>query len=243
LLATYRDDFGKYASRIPRLRLERLLNAVPRLLGRKFKFSQVDREQRAAALRSGLEHLSKARLCHVVRASDCAGVPLGATVRERVFKVIMLDTGLVSASLGLSPRALGPGSNLALTNVGAITEQAVGQALRSIEPRFKEPELYYWTREKRGSHAEIDYAIEHAARVIPIEVKAGATGSLKSLHLFMALRRLPVAVRFNADMPSQVDVDVKTTDGAPARYRLLSLPAYFAGKVDVWLDRALADVV
>ena len=238
LLATFRDDFGKYAARVPRRRLEQTLAAVPRQLGRKFKFSHVDRDERALHLRRALEQLCLARLCHIVQGSDCTGVPLEAEIRERVFKVMFLDVGLVSASLGLSVRAMGAGGELLLTNEGAVAEQVVGQALRTLGPRFKAPANYYWARERRGSHAELDYVIEHGSTVVPIEVKAGATGSLKSLHLFMALRNLPIAVRFNAELPSWVDVDVKTTTGGRAQYRLLSLPLYLAGWLPRWLDIA-----
>ena len=51
-------------------------------------------------------------------------------------------------------------------------------------------------------NAEIDYVIQHQGSVIPIEVKAGATGKLRSLHYFMALRKFPRAVRINSDVPS-----------------------------------------
>ncbi|MBI4703602.1 MAG: DUF4143 domain-containing protein [Deltaproteobacteria bacterium] len=195
----------------------------------------MDPERRAAPLRQALDLLAKARLCHVVRASACTGVPLGAEVRQGVVKAILLDVGLVSAALGLSPQAILAPPDMILANEGALAEQAVGQALRAAEPSFKEPALVYWTSEQRGSQAEIDYVIEHGARVVPVEVKAGTTGRLKSLHLFMALRRLPLAVRFNADMPSVVEVNAKTTTGHPARYQLLSLPLYVASEIHRWI--------
>ncbi len=62
-------------------------------------------------------------------------------------------------------------------------------------------------------------------------MKAGRTGTLESLHLFMAERELPRAVRFNADRPSLTSVDMRTTTGRPARYQLLSLPFYLGGRL------------
>ena len=236
LLATYRDDFSKYAGRIPSQRLDRVLSAVPRMLGRKFKYSQVDREERSSALRQALDLLCKARLCHRVQASDGAGIPLAAGTRERVFKVILLDTGLVSAQLGLSLQTMGSHREVFLVNEGVLAEQAVGQALRTVEPRFTEPALFYWAREQKGSEAELDYLVQHGAQVVPVEVKAGTSGTLKSLHMFMAMRRLPLGVRFSPRPPSLVDVDTKTTTGSASRYRLLSLPPYMAGQVRRILD-------
>jgi uncharacterized protein len=49
--------------------------------------------------------------------------------------------------------------------------------------------LYYWIRDKRGSSAETDYLIEKDGKIIPIEVKSGKSGKLKSLH--MLLRTFP----------------------------------------------------
>ncbi|MDP7111345.1 MAG: ATP-binding protein [Myxococcota bacterium] len=239
LLATYRDDFARYAGRVPVRRLDRVLTAVPRLLGRKFMYSQVDPEQRAAALRQALDLLCKARLCHRVQASDSTGVPLGAEVRERTFKVVLADVGLASAALGLSPRSLRSLRSLRaaeLVNEGGLAEQLVGQALRGSELSFIEPALYYWTRRKHGAQAEVDYVIQHDTSVVPVEVKAGTTGRLRSLHLFMARRGLPLAVRLAAHPASLVDVQARTATGHEARYQLLSLPLYLAGQLPRWLD-------
>ena len=238
LLATYRDDFARYSGRIPVRRLDRVLTAVPRLLGNKFKYSQVDPDQRAAALRHALDLLCMARLCHRVQASDCTGIPLGAEVRERTFKVILLDVGLASAAMGLAPQALRSLRDVGLVNEGGLAEQLAGQALRASELPFREPALHYWTRHKRGSQAEIDYVVQHGATIVPIEVKAGATGSLKSLHLFMAMRKLPLALRLATSPPSLVQVRTRTSTGQDARYRLLSLPLYLAGQLGRWLDLA-----
>ena len=79
--------------------------------------------------------------------------------------------------------------------------------------------------------AEVDYLLQHGTRIVPIEVKVGTTGSLKSLHHFMARRDLQLAVRVNADLPSVTDVDVKTTEGERVRYRLLSIPFYLADQM------------
>ncbi len=236
LLTTFRDDFAKYTGRVPLPRLERVLDAVPRLLGRKFTYSQVDREERSAAIRQALELLCQARICHKVQACDGMGIPLSAGVRERFFKVILVDVGLTAALLGLMLHALPSLRDVSVVNEGALAEQAMGQLLRAVEPKFKEPALFYWTRERKGAAAELDYLLQHGIDVVPIEVKAGTTGALKSLHLFMSLRRLPLAVRFNADTPSVTPVDFKTTTGARAAYRLLSLPFYFAGQVHRILD-------
>jgi predicted AAA+ superfamily ATPase len=161
-----------------------------------------------------------------VRATDATGLPLGATADDRKFKIIFLDVGLVCASLGLS--AIDLHKDLVLVNSGAIAEQVVGQLLRVAGPKFKEPELYYWMREDRGSEAEVDYIVQQQSRVLPIEVKAGTSGSLKSLHYLMAQRQLKQAVRFNADTPSITNIDAQIGDRKRSQYELISLPLYWA---------------
>lgn len=93
-----------------------------------------------------------------------------------------------------------------------------------------EPSLFYWAREQKGSEAEVDYLVQCGPDVVPVEVKSGTTGTLKSLHLYMAARGLPMAARFNADLPSSTPVRVHTTSGDLAEYQLLSMPFYLCGQ-------------
>ena len=231
LLATFRDDFAKYASAVHRDRLIKVLDAVPRMLGKKFVYSRVDRDERAAALRHAVDLLCRARVCHRVEATHATGAPLGAEADDRRYKLILIDVGLVSASLGISMADLDRAEDLVMANEGAIAEQAVGQALRLVEPPFHDPRLHYWARDTPGSEAEVDYVIQQGTHIVPVEVKAGATGALRSLHVLMAARSWRRAVRFNADRPSVTPVSTLTSGGDRATYELISLPLYLAANV------------
>ena len=68
---------------------------------------------------------------------------------------------------------------------GAVAEQFVGQELLAYQNPYTRPLLYYWAREAKNSNAELDYLTQKEADIIPIEVKSGATGKLKSMHMFM----------------------------------------------------------
>jgi hypothetical protein len=50
---------------------------------------------------------------------------------------------------------------------------------------YADKKLHFWAREARGSNAEVDFLIEIEGMSIPVEVKAGARGSLKSMRLFL----------------------------------------------------------
>lgn len=231
LMATYRDDFAKYRGRLAIERLDEVMMAVPKFLGEKFIYSRVNPAVQIPSIKHSLELLCQARICHRVLGCAANGVPLMAELLDRYLKVIFLDIGLCSAALGLALDQLFPIDEISLINKGAIAEQVVGQLLRTINPFYAEPSLTYWHREEKGSNAEIDYVIQHGNKVIPIEVKAGTTGSLKSLHLFMGLKGLSLAVRVNSDLPSKVEVQTKDRLGKTIQYRLISLPFYLLGQL------------
>lgn len=232
LLATYRDDFSKYKGRLSTERLEETLNSIPKMLGQKFVFSKVNKTIQASTIKHVLDLLEKARISHRVQSSSANGVPLASEIKEKFFKEVFLDVGLCSTALGLNLNQINSTNEILLINNGSIAEQVVGQLLRTIEPPYIEPALYYWQREEASSSAEIDYVIQHGNRIVPIEVKAGATGSLKSLHIFMGLKKLSIAMRINSDYPSKTNVDVKDNLGKSVNYTFISIPFYLMGQID-----------
>lgn len=117
-----------------------------------------------------------------------------------------------------------------MINSGGMAEQLVGQLLRTITPAYIPPSLYYWQRGK-GAEAEVDYIIQHENQVIPVEVKAGTTGTLKSLHQFVKEKKKTIAIRINSDIPRLGLVQVKDSLGCSIEYNLLSLPFYLLGQL------------
>lgn len=236
IIKTYRDDFGKYSRRIPPAQLNEVLTSIPLNLGKKFVYSKVNRELRTSIIKESLELLCNARLCHQVIASSSNGVPLGAELLRNYIKVILFDVGLCSGDLGISLSDLESINELDLINKGGIAEQVVGQLLRTIFPLYQEPALYYWLNDDKHGSAEIDYVIQHGNKVIPIEVKAGTIGTLKSLHRFMHLKKLDLAVRINSGPPSLSEMDIKDTQGNHVQYQLRSIPFYLIGELHRLLE-------
>ena len=117
-----------------------------------------------------------------------------------------------------------------LINSGSICEQYIGQHLLFSQQFFKEPELHYWVREKKGSSAEVDYVIAEGPRIVPIEVKAGKSGTLKSLQIFITEKRPGMCVRFNSEHPSFFKGLTTLPDRQNTPFRLLSLPLYMVGQ-------------
>jgi len=223
LIAAYRDDFNKYRKRVPADLLRRAMNAVPKQMGGNFVYTQVDTDSGHRHLKQAVEMLSMARVCHRIEHTAGNGLPLGAEGNPRLFKMIMVDIGISTAQLGLSRLEVRNLNQTVWANKGGLAEQFVGQHLRCLFNPWEEPRLFYWQR-TGGRQGELDFIYQHGPHIIPIEVKAGSAGSMKSLHAFMQNKQLPLAVRLDTNPPSVQDLDVRTTTGEQVRYRLLSLP-------------------
>lgn len=230
ILDTYRDDFAKYGKRVDPDRLRKVFEGIPLLVGGKFKYSQVDREERSRDLGPALRALCLARVAHRVHHSSCNGVPLGGEADERNFKVLFMDVGLMCRACGLSLHDLHGATDVLLVNQGAVCEQFVGQHLLFAGEFFEEPRLHYWVREVRGSSAEVDYVLSEGADIVPVEVKAGKTGTLRSLHSFLHHKQRNFALRMNSEKPSFLEGIPNLLSSAGEAFRLLSLPLYLVGE-------------
>ncbi len=237
LIVAYRDDFNKYKGNISADILRQVMDSVPRQLGSRFMYSRVETDIKHQHIKEATKLLKLARVCHSVEHTAANGLPLGAEANQQLFKLISVDIGLVSIQLGLSVLTPSDIQKVIWANKGALAEQFIGQHLRCIPPPFEEPRLFYWQR-TNGRPGEIDYIIQHGRHIIPIEVKAGAAGSMKSLHAFMHSKHLELAVRFDTNPPSTQNIKVRTTTGEAVEYRLISLPLYMAESLPTVINRA-----
>ena len=207
IIQTYRDDFGKYASKVKHKYLEKIFFAVPKMIGRKFKYSHVDSSMQSRDLKEALELLEKAGVVYRIKQTSGDGLPLEANTKERHFKTTFLDIGLMQNICGLSSEMLiSADENFIKVNEGAIAEQFTAQELLAYQNFHQVPSLFYWAREARNSNAEIDYITPCCSSALPIEVKAGKTGTLRSMHIYLNKYRLSAGVRisqlyFNKNLP------------------------------------------
>jgi predicted AAA+ superfamily ATPase len=237
IVNTLLDDLAKYGTRAQQPRMRSILEFVPRNVGRKVKYVRIDPDSRSAELKVAFELLELTRLVHRVRHTSANAVPLAAEASETHFKPLFLDLGLCNRLCGLSWYEA---EDLLTVMEGALAEQFVGQELRRLGHLFEERALFYWHREAKSANAKVDYLWPRGSDIVPLEVKAGATGSLKSMQVFLHEKAGHFGVRFNLDVPSRTDctAGLRTGKGrTKVEFELMSLPLYLCDQ----LDRLLAE--
>lgn len=181
LLAGYERDFSKH---VPSRLLGRMMLAwasIPRHLSRenkRFVFGQVRKGGRAADFEECLAWLEEAGLIHKVQRVDKPGLPLSAYAEQTIFKVFLLDIGLLGAMCNLGPEAILAGNTVFTEFKSALTEQYVCQEL--IASCGFTP--FYWSAE--NSTGEIDFLVQDGRKIYPVEVKAEENLKAKSLRAF-----------------------------------------------------------
>jgi len=225
IVATYRDDFGKYGVRIDKDCLDEVLRTTARSVGRQVMYARLAAGYRGQTIKRCFDLLAGARVVERVPSASPAGLPLAASPGHGRFKATLLDVGLVQR-LNAMPHDIdiARASLLSLYR-GALAEQFVGQELRAAlrDPPIGDA-LHYWSRagEARGSNAEVDYLVAMKGRVVPLEVKSGPAGKLRSLHLL--LREYPRCAP--GLVPSEAPYAELPDQG------LVFVPLYYAGSLE-----------
>lgn len=195
ILQAYESDFGKYASHAQHQYLQMVFQRAPLLVSKLLKYTQIDREARSRELKPALELLNRAGLLQRAYATSASGLPLHAHMRDHRFKLLFLDVGLLQTACQVDAQEFWEKEVLQI-NAGMLAEQFVGQELLASDDPHQNRPLLFWEREE-GGDAEVDYVISIGSQIIPIEVKAGLTGSLRSLHSFLSLKEATLGVRIS----------------------------------------------
>jgi uncharacterized protein len=181
LVNAYRQDFSKYTPRVDKACLNTVLSAVAASVGGQVKYAHLAEGYANATNKRAFELLCLARLVHRVPAASPAGLPLGASASSKQFKSLMVDIGLLQHLCGMPVDIEYSRSDLLDIHEGAMAEQFVGQELIASG----QDSLCYWARQAKNSNAEVDFLITQDGRIRPVEVKGGAAGRLRSLHLLL----------------------------------------------------------
>lgn len=205
ILTNYQSDFAKYAKKVSVELLQEIFNQVPFVVTNQLKYTALSRDVQSRTIKQALTKLLDANILRQVFSTNAMGPPLNAQLNLKKFKLLFVDTGLIERTTRLDTETLLK-EDLILVNNGMIAEHFVGQELLAYQNPLLKSEVYFWDRDKKSSNAEVDYVISVGDKIIPIEVKAGSTGRLKSLYMFIAERKLPIGIHvssapFSAETP------------------------------------------
>ncbi len=185
LLRSFRDDIPKYAKGdLQRQNLAQTYVALAASVGQQITYTKLlDDDPKRTKLSVHL--LDQAMVVSLVRSASASGIPLGASASTKYLKPIYLDIGLMQRACGRSPAQALESPNLLTAFKGQIAEQYIGQELLGSRGGIDDEKLYFWQRSERGSTAEVDFLMARSGHVVPIEVKSGPSGRLRSLHLLL----------------------------------------------------------
>jgi len=224
LSSSFKEDFGKYAGGAGAGQLRAVWDRAPFETGARINYSRLaGAGSRSRDVSKAFGILHEAMLVERIFPTTRTAPPLVEKFKAAP-KAQYLDIGLCTYALNLTRDQIRD-RLVASDFSGGLFEALAGQELLAIDSRRRMP-LYFWTREEKGACSELDFLVQAGGRIIPIEVKSGSHGSLKSLHQFMYRSRSDLGVRvYNG--PLKLDRhEVKLPDGKALRYRLLSVPCY-----------------
>ncbi len=199
LLESFRDDFAKYKKRADIQILDEVFKSIAIQSGNKFKYSNVDKAYNHRVLKQSLDLLIQAGLAYKIYHTAGNGIPLGAEIKSNRYKIILFDTGMHFRILNLNNADIIVAEDIDMINKGAIAEVFVGnEFIKSMDNRIR-GQLFYWHNERKGTSSEVDYLIQRENQIIPIEVKSGKTGKMKSMRVFLQQHNSECGIRLSLE--------------------------------------------
>ena len=202
IVVTYEDDFPKYKKLVDPMLLRLTMRSAAVQATKKFVYSQVGGSYSTSEVKKALEMLILAGILIPVTHTSANGVPLGSEADYSYRKMLLLDTGLMLRLLNMTTGDVSELTTQILTsdvselaNKGPMAEMVAGLEILHYKTPNIRHDLFYWLRMAKNSSVEIDYLVTYKQQVVPIEVKAGMQGGMKSLWLFMNEKHLDNALR------------------------------------------------
>ena len=230
LWRSYKDDVEKYGKNASDRKIIRHIMNTAALEGDRIKFEGFGNSAyRSREVGEAIKSLDLARVIMLIYPVTNMQVPLFPNLKKSP-RLQFLDGGLLNHALRIQHEMIGI-KDLNPLHKGRIIHQLVSQELISLQddPDYRP---HFWVREKKSTNAEVDVVYSYKNIIIPIEIKSGATGKLRSLHQFMDRASHFWAVRCYA---GKFTIE-KTKTIAGKEFYLMNLPYYLISKIDMYLD-------
>ena len=234
IIQTYRDDFPKYAKKKNMEKVSTLFDSLSHFIGKKVRYSEIMPEKRSVNVKEMLRLFKNARLLNFAYHANATALPLRGLIDEKTYKIFYLDIGLLLYLLGIP-------DEFVLTNLqthplveGIIAEQFIAQHLAYLDGGLESPELFYWVKDKKTEAAEVDFLLGLYGKIVPVEIKSGSSGKIKSLLSFMLNHPIiKQAIRFDLKQRGENEifenVSYKLSQAGEVRqveFELINLPLF-----------------
>ncbi|MCP9767321.1 DUF4143 domain-containing protein [Lacihabitans sp. LS3-19] len=235
IITAYKSDIEKYAqNNTQREILRHIMDTAPFEMDNRIKLNNFGGSSfKSREVKEAISALEKAKILELVYPTTNTSIPTYPDFKKSP-RLSFLDVGLVNFQLGLHKELLNI-KDLNDSSRGKLVQQIVMQELKSTS-YLPNKKINFWVREEHGTSSEIDIVYPYKNLLIPIEIKSGASGTLRSLHEFMDRCTHNFAIRF---FGGKISIDtLKTNKGK--EYKLLNLPYFLGAHLDKYLDWFIA---
>tara|TARA_R110002126_G_scaffold13356_1_gene58077 strand:+ start:6419 stop:7774 length:1356 start_codon:yes stop_codon:yes gene_type:complete len=229
--SAYKDDVEKYSRNSTDAKVIRhIMDTAHNYVDQRIKFQNFGNSNyRSREVGEAMKNLSDARIIQLIYPTTDLELPLKADLKKSP-KLQFLDTGLVNYELNIQADMLAM-DDLNNSYKGAIIPHIITQELISLNTiNYHKPN--FWVREKSQSSSEVDLVIPHKEKAIPVEIKSGKTGTLKSLHQFIERSGHNYAVRIYAGTFS---IEEHETAINKKPYILMNMPYYLGTQLHEYI--------
>jgi predicted AAA+ superfamily ATPase len=228
---TYKNDVEKYAKNATDARvIKHIMNTAHLYVDQRIKFQNFGNSNyKSREVGESMRNLNDARIIQLIYPATNTTPPILSDLKKSP-RLQFLDTGLVNHELNIQADMLAL-DDLNTAYKGAIIPHLITQEMISLNTtQYKQPS--FWVREKAQSSAEVDLMVQHQDKIIPIEIKSGKEGKLKSLHQFIEQSEHPYAVRMYA---GEFKIEEHLTPINKKPYLLMNLPYYLGTQLPEYI--------
>lgn len=230
--ATYKDDVEKYANNTTDARvIKHIISTAHLYIDQRVKFQRFGNSNyKSREVGEAMRNLNDAKIIQLVYPTTVTEPPIKSDLKKSP-RLQFLDTGLVNYELNIQGDMLAL-EDLSTAYKGAIIPHLISQELMSLNTiSYSKPN--FWVREKKQASSEVDLVVPYKDKIIPIEIKSGKEGKLKSLHQYVDRADHPYAIRIYG---GEFNIERHRTPMGKKDYLLMNLPYYLGTKLEDYIS-------
>lgn len=229
--ATYKEDVKKYAKSSSSENVIKYIMEVAHLyVDQRIKFQNFGNSNyRSREVGEAFRNLEAAKIIQLIHPTTDLEAPMKPNLKKSP-RLQFLDTGFLNFDLNIQGELLAF-KDLSNAYKGAIIPHIIFQEVLSLNT-VSNQKPFFWVREKAQASSEVDLVLQYQNTIIPIEIKSGPTGKLKSLHEFIERTNHHYAIRMYA---GEFKIETHQTPNKNKTYQLMNLPYYLGTQLDQYI--------